>query len=895
MRSHTSNALRNTAEVATYVVLALAVFRSGAWNRLDWGLLTVAACSIGAMSLTVMKPSDMRSLALPAALLGAMALIHVVQIIPMPGWLATGRSVVEERLGIGAVTGEFPRPASMDWSATVDSLLLLICYGSFTFCGTAVFGERDRFIRLGFVLAAVALGSVVGGMGEVARAGVPYRLTGTYSNPNRFFDLLMLCLGANVSAMMLMGRSRRSRLSGVDIFGFHLEEKYRWSLLGVGCLVQLAAVATLSRAGILALAMMGATALAYLGAREKATKRLLIIFSVVAVAAIINAWLLTEPAMQRFSALFDSDKLGAGRVRCWWNSLGIARDFPVLGSGGGSYKYVFAAYQPPNLTGWFRYPHSEPVGVLCEFGFIGLALVVAGTVLFARRTLRALLIPRRRGRRMALGVWVGMGTVAVHSLADYGLRVPATACIFAITVGSAWRLMSSRGSGDKEPPRPAGWPIFVTCFVMLLIAVSWQAWISAIAGRRLAEEPPRESSFYDAPVAAEFEKAARIVGIAPRMPNARYRLARAHRMLADRSPSTEDARRHLASAREQLIHSLRIRPVDVPALYLLSVTEAQLGDRLASERAAVAAASSATAYSEVQVSLMRMLSFLANERSRQGDTAAAAALREAAFGCLEHFFASPHGGPSRALGIAISTGLPGGRLEELARRGGDDGISMLAGMLIDAGRHVHALGILDRRAAAGDLPPGGEIDFLRGRALLKADRLEEGLAGFRSHLAAVTTDDLEASLGLQLKILTRKVKPKQVLEYLQSLENDIGQSVPLVAAIAAAAERASEPDTAMHYYETSMRIDPGFALEGHLARLLMNRGDSALAADVLRRGLIRAPHDAGMRLAYAKALMATGRHGEAKAELMLLKGGVMAKEADKLLDRLSKPPRSSAR
>ncbi len=888
MRSNTSKALRNAAELAAYVVLAVAVFRSGAWDRFDWGLLTVAACAIGGVSLIVMKHSDMRSLALPALLLGAMVLIHVVQMIPvpgwLPGWLAPGRAAVEERLGTSAIGGAFPRPASMDWSATVDSLLLLICYGSFAFCGAAVFRERDQFIRLGFVLAVVAFGSVAWGVARgTVIEGIPFRLAGTYSNPNRFFDLLALCFGASISAMMLMRGSRRSRVSGVDIFGFHLDEKYRWVLMAAACGLQLAAVATLSRAGIPALAAMGATGLAYLGSKEKAAKRLLVIFSVVVVAVMVNAWLLTEPAMQRFSALFDGSGPGAGRIRCWWSSLAIARDFPLLGSGGGSYRYVFAAYQPPDLAGWFRYPHSEPVGFLCDFGLIGLAVVLAGAGLFVRRTLRALLIPRHRGRRMALGVWIGMGTVAVHSLADYGLRVPATACVFAIIAGSSWRLMSSRGSGDKEPPRPAGWPAFVACFCVLLAVVGWQAGVSAMAGRGLAEDAPDGSSFYDAPVAAELERVERIVEIAPRMPDARYRLARAHRMKADRSPSTEEARTHLASAREHVIQSLRVRPVDVPALYLLAVTEAQLGNRVAAEHAAVAASGAATAYSGVQIDLARVLLFFADERSHKGERADADRLGEAAFGCLRLSCRSSMGRLNQGLKVALSAGIPEGKLEELAALWGKEGTFSLASLLIDADRHGHALDLLDRRTAAGDVPPGGKIGFLRGRALLETGRIDEGLASFKAHLVAVPPDDLKAALALQVRISMRLVERKRMLTYLQSLEAETGESVPLVAAIASAADRASARELAVRYYERSMKIDPAFTFELRLARLLMDRGDSALAADVLRRGVIRAPHDAAMRLAYARALIAAGRHGEARAELMLLKGGALSEEADKLL------------
>ena len=169
----------------------------GAWGRADWGLLVIAACIAGAATLIAMRASDARAALAPVALLGAFAVLHAVQLLPRPGWMPgalwPGRLAVEERIGTAAITGGFWRPASMDSSATVDSLLLLAAYASAALVGGAVFGRRTRFVRLAAVLGAVGLAAAAAGLGGfLGGKGLhPGRLSGSYTNPNRYCDLIV--------------------------------------------------------------------------------------------------------------------------------------------------------------------------------------------------------------------------------------------------------------------------------------------------------------------------------------------------------------------------------------------------------------------------------------------------------------------------------------------------------------------------------------------------------------------------------------------------------------------------------------------------------------------------------------------------------------------------------
>jgi tetratricopeptide (TPR) repeat protein len=129
------------------------------------------------------------------------------------------------------------------------------------------------------------------------------------------------------------------------------------------------------------------------------------------------------------------------RVVLWEDSLGMVRDFPVLGVGLGCWSELFPHYhRPPWRSGRFLESHNDYLQLFAETGLVGFALLMW---FFFHAVFR----PFARIGRLAPAVRAtfaalvsGLAVMAVHELFDFNLQIPANAFLFALMLGLANRL-----------------------------------------------------------------------------------------------------------------------------------------------------------------------------------------------------------------------------------------------------------------------------------------------------------------------------------------------------------------------------------------------------------------------------------------------------------------------
>jgi O-antigen ligase len=334
------------------------------------------------------------------------------------------------------------RLAALDWLLPAAALL-----------AAALAGRRSAARRLlaaalvGGALLQVLLGarSWFAGASTIWGVETPLaalRLRGTFVNPNHLALFLEIALAVVWGALAGgLERARRER---------HLEARLvRLALPGLAA-VALAGglVFTGSRAGLLA-AAAGAVAAGLAATLGRSRRR-----AAAAVAAALGVGLLTlalfgtrDGSLARLAGSASDDSSARARIEAARRTLDLAREFPRTGSGLGSFATAFPRVQG-DLPATWRHAHNDWVEMAATTGVAG-SLLLLLTLGLAVRGLGRARAGSRHGEERSAGIAAAgaFASVAVHSLFDFGLTIPANALALAVVAGAALAI----GAPDAAP------------------------------------------------------------------------------------------------------------------------------------------------------------------------------------------------------------------------------------------------------------------------------------------------------------------------------------------------------------------------------------------------------------------------------------------------------------
>jgi O-antigen ligase len=245
---------------------------------------------------------------------------------------------------------------------------------------------------------------------------------GPYVSPTHFVGVMELFLPWLAGyAWALFRRLGRDEFRDVRFVGAVLG--------GVVCLV--ASIAAASKAGaLLILSSLGLLGL--IGARRWRT-RLIVIGLALALAAggiVLRTETRLGERVESYLARAEGSQLFEGRVSAWAATAEIIRDFPVAGTGFGSYGEVATRYSRAGSAKRFFRAHNDYLEVVAEGGWLAAVLIGWLTVGFGIRAVRRL---RRRDGSLSvsrLGLALGLGALAVHAMVDFNHQIPANALLF---------------------------------------------------------------------------------------------------------------------------------------------------------------------------------------------------------------------------------------------------------------------------------------------------------------------------------------------------------------------------------------------------------------------------------------------------------------------------------
>jgi O-antigen ligase len=333
----------------------------------------------------------------------------------------------------------------------------------------------------------------------------PYlgRASGTYISPNNFAGFLEMLLPL-ATACVLVGRMKPV----VRI------------LLGYAALVMLAGMAvTFSRGGwaavTVALLVLLGTLIFHRNHRLPALL-LLVVLAGGGTIFVTNYLSKTLSYMRRVGTPGEAGGLNlAVRLDIWTAAEQMWRDHFWWGAGPAHYDYLFREYRPESVQRSPDRAHNDYLNLLADWGTAGGIIVLAGMVTLGaglRKTWKYVRPPENDfGRGMSnrfaffLGASAGLFALALHSMVDFNLHIPANA-ILGVTLLAL--LSSNLRFATERHWLSARLPVKILATLVLVAGVAYlscQGWRRGHEAVWLARA--EQSPVYSPAQAANFKKA----------------------------------------------------------------------------------------------------------------------------------------------------------------------------------------------------------------------------------------------------------------------------------------------------------------------------------------------------------------------------------------------------
>jgi len=269
----------------------------------------------------------------------------------------------------------------------------------------------------------------------------PESVTGTFVNRNHlsgYLEMIVpLALGLAIARMNLLT---------FGVKGFR-EKLLLWTSKGVlGNVLILAAAAVMSLGIVLSnsrsgVVVLGLSVFLFLGFSVSSFSRtgyrqpwvgksVRVTFLIVTALAIYVG---VGSTIKRFAL---DDLLHEDRPLYWANTADIVGDFPLFGTGLGTFASAYNAYETrggPEMQ--LVHAHNDYLECVAELGIVGAAILIGGILCLA---VQAYLVWRKRrnaeARALALGGIVSLAGIGVHAVTDFNLRIPANAVLFTVVL-----------------------------------------------------------------------------------------------------------------------------------------------------------------------------------------------------------------------------------------------------------------------------------------------------------------------------------------------------------------------------------------------------------------------------------------------------------------------------
>ncbi len=449
------------------------LFQGSVW---EWSVLVIQLTAVGLALIYIFfnrEPLSIpwrKTMRGPRILISGFFLLVLLQAIPLPaflvGLLAPGS--YNFHLANGPLSA---RPAFMTLSlvpaSTLRAGLTLAAYVLAAVLLLRIVSRFQQMQRVVVVLVCMGVFEALYGLYELSTSQpriLFYKklymldsVTGTFVNRNHlagYLEMIIpLALGLLVARIGFFSMRVKGSPGAVREVLAHLSRKsFALNLLLVGAVVAMAAavVKSQSRAGvfllILTFLLFLEMVLFHLSFAEEgrhlarnlinAAFLLVVVFSLaVGMTAVMNRFLADDTLFQ------------GGRTIFWRNVVPMVRDFPLFGSGLGTFVSVYPSYDTAGLDMVLDHAHNDYLELLSETGVLGFLLLAGGIVWMMVQIFRKWKARRNLEiKGLAMGGFISCVIILIHSLTDFNLHIPANALVFAAVLALTTAIVHLRSS-----------------------------------------------------------------------------------------------------------------------------------------------------------------------------------------------------------------------------------------------------------------------------------------------------------------------------------------------------------------------------------------------------------------------------------------------------------------
>jgi tetratricopeptide (TPR) repeat protein/O-antigen ligase len=397
-------------------------------------------------------------------LLFILPFIALFQIIPLPLFILRNLSPASYRLlsEIKGITDNYRLPLSIYPFAAKESFFFLISlFFIFLLLANTLVNERNRekfafhlilfasFFSLFAIIEKFTWNGKIYWFRPLTEGGDPF---GSFVNRNN--GVCFLTSSFFLAFGYLLGKMGGGKAKFLLPFP-----------LIIGCAVFYSS----SKIGIISfvfsLALFGIFALLVKGKRKISTS----VIAFVLLGLILILMIYISPLGDKAAIISRKNWGDITRLNLWRDASGIIGDFPLAGTGGGTFSRIFTRYKTMTDQVLFEHAENQYIELAVEGGIIALTGAFLLFIFFLRNFILSLKKEESGASLFHLGAGIGVISIALHSLFDFAVEIPAIA-YFAVTL---LFLATAPIEGEKEN---TGRRNIILCLILIVISLIGIYW-----------------------------------------------------------------------------------------------------------------------------------------------------------------------------------------------------------------------------------------------------------------------------------------------------------------------------------------------------------------------------------------------------------------------------------